>query len=149
MFTIIRRHALALLFALHSAVGHADPDARTMVMPTGLALNRSQPVANGSCQASCVYTVPSVSYNWWDPVSITETVTAETIVTVINRKRNTTTFSTVSNPSWDPSKHPKPTDLNSDGTRTAVITDMAPFGSSSTTYTMYNHRLHAYCTTIT
>ena len=145
MVMIIRRHALVLLLVLHSTVAHPAPDARSTVMPSGPALNRSQPVANGSCQASCVYTVPSVSYNWWDPVSITETVTAETIVTVINRKKNTTSFSTIPNPSWDPSKHPKPTDLNSDGTRTAIITDMAPFGSSSTTYTMYDHWLHAYC----
>lgn len=144
MVMIIRRHALALLLALHPAVGYPDPNARTTVIRSDPALNPSQPAGNGSCQASCVYTVPSVSYHWWDPVSITETVTAETIVTVINRKKNTTSFSTVSNPSWDPSKHPKPTDLNSDGTRTAVITDMASFGSSSTTYTMYHHWLHAY-----
>lgn len=134
---IFSRHPLLLGPALlHSVVGRPDPVASTTTLRSGPAFNRTQPIANGSCQPSCVYTLASLTYNWWDPVSITETVTAETVVTVINRKKNTTSLSTKSNPSWDPSKHPKPTELNSDGTRTALIAQMAPSGSSMTTYTL-------------
>ena len=54
---------------------------------------------------------------------ITATITAETVVLVVNRKTNSTRTTTISNTEIDFGKIATPTNINSDGTVTASVVD--------------------------
>ena len=56
-------------------------------------------------------------------MSITATITAETVVLVVNRKTNSTRTTTISNTEIDFGKIATPTNINSDGTVTASVVD--------------------------
>ncbi|MDI1490443.1 MAG: hypothetical protein OHK93_001646 [Ramalina farinacea] len=89
-----------------------------------------------ACSLSCSSNIGQLTINYWTPLSIATTITAETVVTIINKKSNSTRVTTVTNQEVDFSKYPKPTNLNSDGIQTTLITDVDERGSGFTTITL-------------
>ena len=59
-------------------------------------------------------------YLAWKPFSVTATITAETIIHVVNKYNNNTRTETITNKEANPTEY-KRTDVNSAGTRVASI----------------------------
>ena len=70
----------------------------------------------------------------WLPISITATITAATVIHIVNPKSNTTRDVTITNSAADPTNHTAPIETNSLGTRTFLVTDVAPDGTGSITF---------------
>ncbi|KAL9629961.1 MAG: hypothetical protein Q9164_006645, partial [Protoblastenia rupestris] len=87
-----------------------------------------------ACTADCVRSNSAPYASLWFTLNFTATITAETVVNVVNTKRNTTRTTTITNSEADLSNYTAITDTNSAGTRTYLVTDVAPDGSGSTTF---------------
>ena len=106
-------------------------------VPAALTLNyrNSTPsitAAPASCLASCVVSDRGTSWEWW-PGTVNTTITAATVVYIVNNGTNTTTTSTIFNDL--PAGYTLPP-TNSAGSQIAVITVETTEGSYTTT-TLY------------
>lgn len=99
---------------------------------TTVALN-----AGGSCNPKCIRDFGPLHYFAWSARSVSTTVTAATVVTIINRANGGTRVSTITNPEINTADYPKPTNVNGDGVHTQKITDYALDGKGFTTITLY------------
>ena len=94
---------------------------------------------NSGCKADCIRDNGDLMINNWTPLPVTETITAETIVTVINQKKGTTRTTTITNEEADLSGFTKPADINEEGYRTYEIVDV---GTTVTVYVKSHDPAH-------
>lgn len=121
-----------LLHRVCSASLHSSSSLKTLTFSASspnatTAYHPSRPVVTnaptGNCSNNCSYPQIDLSYISWSQMSITATITAETVVLVVNRKTNSTRTTTISNTEIDFGKIATPTNINSDGTVTASVVD--------------------------
>ena len=85
---------------------------------------------------SCVRNIPNAEQWGWVQISISETIILETIVTIVNRRKDATRVETLTNSAIDLSRITKPPNINNDGTQIHFMTDIASNGSGSSIVTM-------------
>lgn len=90
--------------------------------------------ATTGCPVSCRRKDEVISTLYWSQLSITATITAETIMVVVNSRSNSTRTTTLTNPEVDLKDYTPGTDLNNAGTRTTSV--VVTSGNAATTHTM-------------
>ena len=100
----------------------ADPPKKSKGIKSGNS-------TDGGCAVDCVQALGDLDYNFWEEEKVAETLTAETVVTIINKKQSKTRVTTITNSEIDFDKYPLPTATNEAGTRTFVIDEYAPQGT--------------------
>ena len=90
----------------------------------------------GGCKPDCIRDNAYLDFNKWRAVPASKTITAETVVTIINNKKGTTRTTTITNEEEDLSEFTKPADTNEEGYRTHTIVDIDSAGTGSTTVTL-------------
>ena len=105
----------------------------TRPTPPGI---KPYPTNNATCSPSCVRNNGYLNYQYWGEIPVSTTITVETVVTIINRQKDTTRTTTISNSEVDLSNVTMPTDVNSAGTRTYLVTDFKPDGKGFTTFAL-------------
>ena len=78
----------------------------------------------GACGPLCVSQGPAQALYGWSQIPVSATITAETVVTIINKRKNSTRVEIVTNTEADLTNFTKPIDVGSDGTRTQLVTDL-------------------------
>ena len=73
------------------------------------------------CPISCNRDFEYLRSLTWSPLTVTATVTAETVLHVVNERDNITRTTTVTNTEADLANHTQVGDVNSGGTRTATV----------------------------
>ena len=91
-------------------------------------------IPNKTCAIDCTRYPINGEVKSWFPIQITATITAATVYYIVNTKNNVTREVTLTNTEADLSNFTAPTDTNSLGTRTFMVTDVAPDGIGSTTF---------------
>ncbi|MCJ1339004.1 hypothetical protein MMC09_004293 [Bachmanniomyces sp. S44760] len=96
----------------------------------------SGPTPTG-CLANCTLSVESASYLYWVPLPVATTITAETVVFIINNKLNTTRTTTLTIAETELGNYTLP-DVNTAGTHVTTLTNFDPLnGQNQTTVVAY------------
>lgn len=142
MFTVI----LALPSGIASVVPQPSKLFETPILRVILMLTRTAPFANSTgaasfdasrttgCPAQCTRDVEVISTLYWSQKSVTATITAETLMFVVNRMYNTTKTTTITNTEVDLSDYTAVSDTNSAGTRTTSFVTTS--GDALVTHTL-------------
>ena len=73
--------------------------------------------ATGDCPTNCTRQNIQIYSVFWSPLTVTATVTAETVVQIVNSKNNRTRLSTITNTDAITSGYKKPQNVNAQGTQ--------------------------------
>ena len=124
---------------LESSFDKASTQVADLFLASGRGLNKTAitvtPNAErSSCPLNCTRSLDNVGYRYWSPRPVTATITAETVVYVINKRTNRTRTEIITNTALDLASY-KPTSLDNDGTQFQVVT--VPASGSYTTTTLY------------
>ena len=142
---------LILVFTttLDSAIASAVPQmstAQSSVSQSFVILTHTAPFANATipssnralgttaCSLSCLRDLVKIKSMTWSPQTITATVTAETIVFVVNKQLNSTRSLTITNTEVDLTNYTRISNTNSAGTQTQLLT--LTTSNSVTTHTV-------------
>ena len=95
----------------------------------------SAPTSTGFCAAGCTRLQDMQEY-LWHTQQIAATITAATVIYVVDQNQQTISTKTVTNTELNLANITTPTDVNSAGTRTTVITASSLDGVGSTVVTL-------------
>ena len=95
----------------------------------------STPTRTGFCAAGCTR-LQDVQEYLWHTQQIAATVTAATVIYIVDQNQQTISTKTVTNTELDLANRTTPTDVNSAGTRTTKITASSLDGVGSTVVTL-------------
>ena len=97
-----------------------------------------------ACAPDCVRDAGAFELFQWSTLPVSETITAATVITVINKRTNSTRVITETNSEINLDDYPRPTNTNSDGTVTVKVTDLASDGKGTTVVTVYASTIHSW-----